>query len=108
MGMCRTSAPSCQAASAEPAEVAQEVADVEVPAPEKRGRPPGSKNRQPKAALKRRTEPTPEPLEPEPAPPIDVSALLEPIFRAYMATGEMRKREARQQRYNTLFQGMAG
>ena len=49
-------------------------------------------------------EPTPEPVEPPPQ--IDVNALLEPIFRAYMATSEMRKREARQQRYNTLFQGM--
>ena len=99
---------------AEPAEVpAQEVADVSaevsIPAPKKRGRPPGCKNK-PKAEPKSRPrQPTPEPLEPpEPPPPIDVDALLEPIFRAYMATGEMRKREARQQRYNELLQGMVG
>ena len=96
---------------AEPAEVPQEVADVSaavsIAVPKKRGRPPGSKNK--KAAPKRRPrEPTPE-LEPsEPPPPIDVNALLEPIFKAYMATSEMRKREARQQRYSTLFQGMVG
>ena len=100
-----------------PAELPQEVADVSadvsaevsIAAPKKRGRPPGSKNK-PKAVPKRRPrEPTPELLEPpEPAPPVDVNALLEPIFRAYTATGEMRKREARQQRYSTLFQGMVG
>ena len=103
---------------AEPAEVPAEVpaelpeadvsAEVSIAAPKKRGRPPGSKNK--KAQPKRRPrEPTPELLEPpEPPPPIDVNALLEPIFKAYMATSEMRKREARQQRYSTLFQGMAG
>jgi hypothetical protein len=36
------------------------------------------------------------------------NALLDPIFKAYMATSKMRKREARQQRYNTPFQGMVG
>ena len=96
------------AASEEPAE--QEVADVSAEvsiAPKKRGRPPGSKNK--KAQPKRRPrEPTPELEPPEPPPPIDVNALLEPIFKAYMATSEMRKREARQQRYSTLFQGMVG
>ena len=77
------------------------------PAPKKRGRPLGSKNK-PKAEPKRRVrEPTPEP-ELEPPPPLDVNALLEPIFRAYMATGELRKREARRQRYDSLFQGMVG
>ena len=96
-------------APVEAVEAAPPDVEVSVPAPKKRGRPPGSKNK-PKAEPKRRPrqprEPTPEP--PEPAPPIDVNALLEPIFRAYMATSEMRKREARQQRYNTLFQGMVG
>ena len=99
---------------AEPAEVPAELpeadvsAEVSIAAPKKRGRPPGSKNK--KAQPKRRPrEPTPELLEPpEPPPPIDVNALLEPIFKAYMATSEMRKREARQQRYSTLFQGMVG
>ena len=88
----------------------EEPAEVpEVPAPKKRGRPAGSKNKpKAKAAPKHRAEPTPE-LEPlEPPPQIDVNALLEPIFRAYMATGEMRKRQQRQQRHNTLFQGMVG
>ena len=102
--------PEEPAESAEPAEVpdADVSAEVSIPAHKKRGRPPGSKNK-PKARPKRRPrEPTPELLEPEPPPQIDVNALLEPIFRAYMATGEMRKREARQQRYNALFQGMVG
>ena len=100
---------------AEPAEVFAELpeadvsAEVSIAAPKKRGRPPGSNNK-PKAEPKRRPrEPTPELVEPpEPPPPIDVNALLEPIFKAYMATSEMRKREARQQRYSTLFQGMVG
>ena len=99
-----------EVAEPEPAEPAQEVADVDVSiaAPKKRGRPPGSKNK-PKAVPKRRPrEPTPELEPPEPPPQIDVNALLEPIFRAYMATGEMRKRQARQQRYDSLFQGMVG
>ena len=70
-------------------------------APKKRGRPKGKAK--------------PKPVEPEPAveqaappPPIDVNALLEPIFQAYMATNEMRKREQRSQRYRDLFQGMVG
>ena len=102
-------APEPEVQVEELAELPPEVADVEVPAPKKRGRPAGSKNKpKAKAAPKRRTEPTPglEPLEPPPQ--IDVSALLEPIFRAYMATGELRKRQARQQRYDSLFQGMVG
>ena len=94
----------------EPSEVqAEEPAELPPePAPKKRGRPPGSKNK-PKAAPKRRVrELTPEPEPSEPLPPVDVNALLEPIFRAYMATGELRKRQARQQRYDSLFQGMVG
>ena len=109
----------------EPAEVPVEVpvgaelpeADVsaEIAAPKRRGRPAGSKNK-PKAEAKRRPrqpreprEPTPEPSsEIEPPPQIDIDALLQPIFRAYMATGELRKRQARQQRYDSLFQGMVG
>ena len=115
--------PQLEATAPEPEEPAEPVepvsaelpeADVSaenpesVAAPKKRGRPPGSKNK--KAQPKRRPrEPTPELVEPpEPPPPIDVNALLEPIFKAYMATSEMRKREARQQRYSTLFQGMVG
>ena len=112
-------APQLEATAPEPAEPAEVPVSAELPeadvsaenpesvaAPKKRGRPPGSKNK-PKAQPKRRPrEPTPELLEPpEPPPPIDVNALLEPIFKAYMATSEMRKREARQQRYSTLFQG---
>ena len=89
----------------EPAELPPE------PAPKKRGRPAGSKNK-PKAEPKRRSrqarELTPEPSEIEPPTPIDVDALLQPIFRAYMATSELRKRQARQQRYDSLFQGMVG
>ena len=94
----------------EPSEVqAEEPAELPPePAPKKRGRPPGSKNK-PKAAPKRRVrELTPEPEPSEPPPPVDVNALLEPIFRAYMATGELRKRQARAQRYDSLFQGMVG
>ena len=85
-----------------------EVIEPAVPAPKRRGRPAGSKNKA-KALPKRRAavEVAPEIFEPEP-PQIDVNALLEPIMRAYMATGELRKRQARQQRYNTLFQGMVG
>ena len=116
-------APQLEATAPEPEEPAEVPVGIELPvgaelpeadvsaeiaAPKKRGRPPGSKNK--KAQPKRRPrEPTPELLEPpEPPPPIDVNALLEPIFKAYMATSEMRKREARQQRYSTLFQGMVG
>ena len=92
----------------EPPQEEPEVIEPAVPAPKKRGRPAGSKNKA-KALPKRRAavEVAPEIFEPEP-PQIDVNALLEPIFRAYMASGEMRKRQARQQRYNTLFQGMVG
>ena len=100
-----------QETSAPEPEVIEEPAELppeEVPAPQRRGRPPGSKNK-PKAAPKRRVrELTPEPELSEPPPQIDVNALLEPIFRAYMATGELRKRQARQQRYDSLFQGMVG
>ena len=95
----------------EPSEVqAEEPAELppEPPAPKRRGRPPGSKNK-PKAEPKRRVrQPTLEPEPSEPPPPVDVNALLEPIFRAYMATGELRKRQARQQRYDSLFRGMVG
>ena len=99
----------------EPSAPEPEVIEEEVPpeaAPKRRGRPVGSKNK-PKAEAKRRPrqpreprELTPEPLEPPPQ--IDIDALLQPIFRAYMATGELRKRQARQQRYDSLFQGMVG
>ena len=91
----------------EPPEVqAEEPAELP-PAPKRRGRPAGSRNK-PKALPKRRAAvEAPEIFEPEP-PQINVNALLEPIMRAYMATGELRKREQRQQRYNSLFQGMVG
>ena len=74
-------------------------------APKKRGRPKGkAKPKEPK----RPREPEPV-FEAQPPPAlIDVNALLEPIFKAYMATNEMRKREARSQRYRDLFQGMVG
>ena len=93
----------------EPPEVQAEEPAEEPPAPKRRGRPAGSKNK-PKAIPKRRALPTPElePSEIEPPPQIDIDALLQPIFRAYMATGELRKRQARQQRYDSLFQGMVG
>ncbi len=71
-------------------------------APKKRGRPKGkAKPKEPRVVA---------PAEPEAPPPqpIDVNALLEPIFQAYMATNEMRKREQRSQRYRDLFQGMVG
>ena len=78
-------------------------------APKKRGRPKGKAK--PKGEPKRRGRPPNTPVE-EPvyeAPPqIDINQLLEPIFRAYMATNEQRKREARRQRYSSLFQGMMG
>ena len=75
-------------------------------APKKRGRPKGkAKPKEPK----RPREPVQDSVvEPEAPPPIDVNALLEPIFKAYMATNEMRKREQRSQRYRDLFQGMVG
>ena len=65
-------------------------------APKKRGRPKGkAKPKEPK----RQVEPSVvEPEAPPPPQPLDVNALLEPIFRAYMATNEIRD----------LFQGMAG
>ena len=74
-------------------------------APKKRGRPKGkSKPKEPRVVA-----PVQEPVPEAPPPhPIDVNALLEPIFKAYMATNEMRKREQRSQRYRDLFQGMVG
>ena len=86
-------------------------------APKKRGRSKGKAKpkSEPKPQAKRRgrpPNPVAEPAEPmheAPAPPqLDINQLLEPIFKAYMATSEMRKREARRQRYSTLFQGMMG
>ena len=80
-------------------------------APKKRGRPKGKAK--PKAEPKQRGRPpNPVPAEPvpeaPPAPQLDINQLLEPIFKAYMATSEMRKREAKRERYSTLFQGMVG
>ena len=85
--------------------------EVSFAAPKKRGRPKGKAK--PKAEPKRRGRPpNPVPAEPvpeaPPAPQVDINQLLEPIFQAYMATSEMRKREARRERYSTLFQGMVG
>ena len=73
-------------------------------APKKRGRPKG------KAKPKVRPSAPVEYVEPEaPAQPaIDVNALMEPIFKAYMATHELRKREQRNARYHDLFSGMTG
>ena len=83
-------------------------------APKKRGRPKGSAK--PKGEPKRRGRPPNpvepvepvEPVQPVAAPQLDINQVLEPIFKAYMATSEMRKREARRERYSTLFQGMVG
>ena len=90
----------------EPVPVAFQTSQGEVSfaaAPKKRGRPKG------KAKPKVRIEPVAEIVPEVPPPqPIDVNALLEPIFQAYMATNEMRKREQRSQRYRDLFQGMVG
>jgi hypothetical protein len=74
-------------------------------APKKRGRPKGKAK--PKV---RPSAPVEEYVEPEaPAQPaIDVNALMEPIFKAYMATHELRKREQRNARYHDLFSGMTG
>ena len=73
-------------------------------APKKRGRPKGkAKPKEPRVVA-----PVAEPEALPPPQPIDVNALLEPIFQAYMATNEMRKREQRSQRYRDLFQGMVG
>ena len=74
-------------------------------APKKRGRPKGK--------AKPKAKPVPEPVVQEPyveppQPVIDVNALMEPIFKAYMATHEMRKREQRNARYSDLFSGMTG
>ena len=112
-------------AIAEPvAEVAEPVAEVAEPvrepvafqttqgevtfaaAPKKRGRPKGkAKPKQPKERPVPVEEPPPYV---EPPPPIDIDALLQPVFQAYMATNEMRKREQRNARYRDLFSGMTG
>ena len=81
-------------------------------APKRRGRPKGKAK--PKGEPKRRGRPPSpvavpaEPVPEAPAPQLDINQLLEPIFKAYMATSEMRKREARRERYSTLFPGMVG
>ena len=74
-------------------------------APKKRGRPKGKAKPKPRPSA-----PVEEYVEPEaPAQPaIDVNALMEPIFKAYMATHELRKREQRNARYHDLFSGMTG
>ena len=68
-------------------------------------------------------EPTPQPVPEEPPeeppqlrrepPEVQAEEPAElppepPAPKAYMATGELRKRQARQQRYDSLFQGMVG
>ena len=90
----------------EPVPVAFQTSQGEVSfaaAPKKRGRPKGkAKPKEPRVVA-----PVAEPVpDAPPPPPIDVNALLEPIFQACMATSEMRKREQRSQRYRDLFQGM--
>ena len=82
-------------------------------APKKRGRPKGKAAKPKDAEPKRRgrpPNPVAVPAEPvhEAPPQLDINQLLEPIFKAYMATSEMRKREAKRERYSTLFQGMVG
>ena len=76
-------------------------------APKKRGRPKGKAKPKvrPSAPVEEYVE---EALAPAPQPAIDVNALMEPIFKAYMATHEMRKREQRNARYRDLFSGMTG
>jgi len=73
-------------------------------APQKRGRPKGKAKPKPSAPVEEYVEPE----APTPQPAIDVNALMEPIFKAYMATHEMRKREQRNARYRDLFSGMTG
>ena len=76
-------------------------------APKKRGRPKGkAKPKEPK--VKPQPVSVEEPYVEQPQPVIDVNALMEPIFKAYMATHEMRKREQRNARYHDLFSGMTG
>ena len=78
-------------------------------APKKRGRPKGKAKAEGKAQPKKRSKPpAAEPVQEAPPPSIDINALLEPVFNAYMANSEMRKREARRERYSALFQGMVG
>ena len=73
-------------------------------APKKRGRPKGKAKPKAPAPVEEYVEPEP----PAPQPAIDVNALMEPIFKAYMATHELRKREQRNARYRDLFSGMTG
>ena len=74
-------------------------------APKKRGRPKGKAK--PKVRPSAPVEEYVEPEAPTP-PPIDVNALMEPIFKAYMQTHELRKRQQRNTRYHDLFSGMTG
>ena len=80
-------------------------------APKRRGRPKGAAK--PKSEPKRRGRPprsevSAQPIEaaPEPPPPIDVDAFLEPLVQAYMASSHMRAEQQRTQRYRNLFQNM--
>ena len=78
-------------------------------APKKRGRTRAAPK--PKAEPKKRGRPprqaVAEPIyEPQHQQPVDINALLEPLFQAYMATSHMSRRNAQQQRYRQLFQGM--
>ena len=78
-------------------------------APKKRGRPRAAPK--PKAEPKKRGRPprqvVAEPVyEPQYQQPVDINALLEPLFQAYIATSHMSRRNAQQQKYRQLFQGM--
>ena len=79
-------------------------------APKRRGRPKAEPK--PKGEPKRRGRP-PKPREeeevvapPEPAPPIDLHALMEPLVQHYIATSHARRESARRQRYDGLFHNM--
>ena len=74
-------------------------------APKKRGRPkaepkpksePKKRGRPPKARIAE--EPVVEPVAPEPAPQIDINALLAPLMQAYMANNHMQQRQVKAQR----------
>ena len=91
-------------------EISFEVAEEAPPAPKKRGRPKAAAPK-PKAEPKRRGRPpkqqvVAEPVEPVYQEPIDINALLEPLFQAYMATSHMSRQNAKQQQYRDLFEGM--
>ena len=80
----------------------------EEPAPKKRGRPKAEPK--PKPEPKKRGRP-PKPIveapaSPEPPPPIELHALMEPLMQHYIAASHLRRESAKRQRYEGLFQNM--